>query len=76
MDNREKLIALGTAIHGPLWQNATGRDLKVNSRQIHRWVSREYTPPDGVIDDLIEVAELRKTLLIMAIRSCKKKVEP
>lgn len=70
MQNRERLIALGSAIHGELWQNATARDLGVNPRQVHRWVSGAYSPSDGVIRDLIRIAEAHAARLKDAMRTC------
>lgn len=58
-DNRSSLIALGEALHGRRWQNATAHDLDVDKRQVHRWVSGEYGIPDGVISDLCRVARRR-----------------
>ena len=70
MMNNDLLIQLATAIHGPHWQNATARDLNVNVRQIHRWKTREYAVPDGVIADLVKIAAakmdgLRDALAVM-----------
>ena len=56
MLNNRLLVQLATAIHGPHWQNATARDLGVNVRQVHRWKTEEYEVPDGVIDDLAQIA--------------------
>lgn len=60
MTNLEKLQLLGNALHGPRWQNAVARDLGINPRQVHRWVSGEYEPHEGHILDLIEVAKLKQ----------------
>jgi len=58
--NRDRLIAIGTALHGERWQSATARDLDVDKRQVHRWVSGEYAVPDGVVADLITIAKSRR----------------
>lgn len=60
MTNLDKLRTLATALHGPRWQNAVARDLGINPRQVHRWVSGEYEPHEGHILDLIEVAKLKQ----------------
>ena len=67
MTNRDRLIMLGEAIFGPLWQNATARALGVNARQVHRWVSGEYEPGNGVILDLISIAKQRRAKMDEAI---------
>lgn len=67
--NNELLIKLATAIHGPLWQNATARDLGVNVRQVHRWKTCEYDVPDGVIADLAQIARAKKSALDSALAS-------
>jgi len=69
MTNRDRLRLLGEALHGPLWQNAVARDLGVGHRQVQRWVSGEYMPPDGVIRDLIEVAVQRQAVIASAIEA-------
>lgn len=71
MTNKDRLIHLGEAIYGPLWQNATARALGVNSRQVHRWVSGEYEPSDGVIRDLVAVAKEKRAAIEVAIRLAK-----
>lgn len=69
MTNRDRLIMLGRAVFGPLWQNATARALGVNSRQVHRWVSGEYEPRDRVIRDLIAIAKQKRAAIDEAIRA-------
>lgn len=68
MTNLDKLSMLGEALHGPRWQNAVARDLGINPRQVHRWVSGQYEPHDGHIADLIVLAKARKAHLAEAIR--------
>lgn len=67
MTNFEKLRTLAMALHGPRWQNATARDLGINPRQVHRWVSGEYEPHEGHISDLISLAMERKIQITEAI---------
>ena len=70
MTNLEKLRLLGEALHGPRWQNAVARDLGINPRQVHRWVSGEYEPHEGHISDLIAIAKERKIQITEAIANC------
>lgn len=72
MTNRDKLRALGEALHGGRWQNATAADIGVDKRQVHRWVVGEYDPPDGVIADLIRVARQRAVTINAAITAALK----
>jgi transposase-like protein len=67
MTNRDKLRLLGEALHGLHWQRAVARDLGINSRQVHRWVSGAYEPHDGHIADLIAIAKNRQIKLHEAI---------
>lgn len=69
MTNLDKLRVLGEALHGPRWQNAVARDLDINPRQVHRWVSGEYEPHEGHIADLIAIAKSRQIQLQEAICS-------
>ena len=62
-------VRVGRAIFGALWQNATARALRVNPRQVHRWVSGKYEPGDGVIRDLIAVARQKRAEIDEAIRA-------
>jgi transposase-like protein len=65
--NFDKLRLLGEALHGPRWQNAVARDLGVNPRQVHRWVSGQYEPHESHIADLIALAKDRKLQITEAI---------
>ena len=67
MTNLEKLRTLAMALHGPRWQNAIARDLGINPRQVHRWVSGEYEPHEGHIGDLVAIAKERKIQIEEAI---------
>lgn len=69
MTNLDKLRTLGEALHGPRWQNAVARDLGINPRQVHRWVSGEYEPNEGHIADLIAIARKRNVQITEAICS-------
>ena len=69
MTNLEKLRLLGEALHGSRWQNAVSRDLGVNPRQVHRWVSGEYEPSNGHIADLVAIAKVRQIQIQEAICS-------
>lgn len=66
--NTEKLRLLGEAMHGTNWQNAVARDLKLNVRQIHRWVSGQYEPNRDTVAKLADVARVKRDLLDVAIR--------
>lgn len=70
MTNNDKVRRLGEAIHGPRWQNAVARDLGVNPRQVHRWVSGQHKPRDSVISDLLAVARDRHEQIAEAIKEC------
>lgn len=72
MTNRDKLCMLGKALYGPRWQNATAIILDIDKRQVHRWVSEEYDPPDVVISDLIRVARKRVANINAAIAESTK----
>ena len=67
MTNFEKLRLLGEALHGPRWQNAVARDLGINPRQVHRWVSGQYEPHEGRIANLIAIAKKRNIQITEAI---------
>ena len=69
MTNFEKLRTLAMALHGRRWQNATARDLGINPRQVHRWVSGEYEPHEGHIADLIVIAREQAARIKNAISS-------
>ena len=69
MTNFEKLRTLAEALHGPRWQNAVARDLGINSRQVHRWVSGQYSPNEGHISDLIKIAEERVKTIRQGIKA-------
>jgi transposase-like protein len=69
LTNLDKLRLLGEALHGPRWQNAVARDLDVNPRQVHRWVSGEYEPHEGHVADLIRLAQRRSAKIAEAIES-------
>ena len=73
MTNLEKLRLLGDALHGPRWQNAVARDLGVNTRQVHRWVSGQYEPNNGHIADLVAIAKDRALAIVTAIEHCGSK---
>ena len=68
MTNLGRLRLLGEALYGPRWQNAVARDLDINSRQVHRWVSGEYEPHEGHIADLIAIAKERNIQIEEAIQ--------
>lgn len=72
MTNRDKLRTLGEALHGPRWQRPVATDLDIDDRQVRRWASGEYDPPDGVIADLIRVARLRAANINAAVASALK----
>lgn len=72
MTNLDKLKLLGEALHGPRWQNAVARDLGINSRQVHRWVSGEYEPHHGHIADLMQIASARGVMIAAAIDECQR----
>jgi hypothetical protein len=67
MTNRDRLTALGEALHGPRWQRQTAHDLDVDPRQVQRWTSGEYDVPDGVIADLERVARDRVKIINAAL---------
>ena len=67
LTNLDKIRILGEALHGPRWQNAVARDLSINPRQVHRWVSGEYAPHEGHIADMMKVAKLKKLLIAAAV---------
>jgi len=67
MTNIDRLRLLGEALHGPRWQNAVARDLGINSRQVHRWVSGQYQPHEGHIADLVAIAKERNIHIKEAI---------
>lgn len=67
MNNRDRLTHLGIALYGPNWQRAVARALDVDSRQVRRWASGEYTPSDDVIADLVAVARERGAVIDRAI---------
>jgi transposase-like protein len=69
MTNLDRLRILGEALHGERWQNAVARDLGINSRQVHRWVSGQYEPHDGHIADLVAIAKERSIQITEAIKS-------
>lgn len=69
MTNLEKLRIVAEALHGARWQNAVARDLKINPRQVHRWVTGEYSPHEGHVSDLIAVATERRDVIEEAINS-------
>jgi len=68
MTNLDRIRLLGEALHGPRWQNAVARDLGIDPRQVHRWVSGQYEPRDGHIADLIDIAKERKIQITEAIQ--------
>lgn len=70
MTTLDRLRILGEALHGPRWQNAVARDLGINARQVHRWVSCEYEPHEGHIADMLVIAKDRKLAIIAAIEYC------
>jgi len=72
MTNRDKLMTLGEALHGPRWQMATASDLAVDKRQVHRWLSGQYAVPDGVVSDLVIIARRRAASLNAAIAASTK----
>lgn len=69
---RLRLAVLAIARHGRDWQNATARDLDINSRQISRWRSGQYQPKPEHIAELAEMLRINgiiaaETLAVVAV---------
>jgi len=71
MTNADRIRLLGETMYGARWQNAVARDLGINSRQVHRWVSGEYKPHDGHVRDLLAIAKERNKDMNDAIRQAQ-----
>ena len=74
MTNLDRLRMLGEALYGERWQNAVARDLGINSRQVHRWVSGQYEPHEGHVSDMLVVAQERRAEIEAAIATAHKTI--
>lgn len=68
MTNTDRIRLLGEAMYGARWQNAVARDLGINSRQVHRWVSGQYEPHEGHVADLAAIARERGVRILDAAK--------
>lgn len=57
------LSEIGEALYGPRWQSDLARDLKVSIRSVQRWGAGEWPVPDGVWDELRQIAKVRGAAL-------------
>ena len=71
MTNLDKLKLLGESLHGTRWQNAVARDLGINSRQVHRWMTGQYMPHEGHIADLVDKLRERQAQIKEALRAVR-----
>jgi len=65
-DNQRRLVELCEELFGEQWQNRAAKALAVNHRQVHRWVSGEYEPPDEIVEQLGAMAR-RKAVKLMKV---------
>ena len=65
-DNQRRLVELCEELFGEQWQNRAAKALAVNHRQVHRWVSGEYEPPDEIVEQLGGMAR-RKAVKLMKV---------
>jgi hypothetical protein len=63
MNAADLFRAAGEALFGRTWKSELAELLEVNERQVRRWASGQYDPPEGVWADLAAmIAERRISL--------------
>lgn len=65
----EWLRRIGPLIYGPTWQTGVSKALDVSTRTVLRWLAGEYPIPDGVIDELRQIAKQRQAEIGDALKA-------
>ncbi|EKO3612166.1 hypothetical protein M3914_003377 [Vibrio metschnikovii] len=69
MEKKVLLEKTGRALYGERWQSDLARDLKLDSRRIRQWLSDDRPIPDGVVNDLKDLLQERRSLIDDVIKN-------
>jgi len=72
MTNIEKIRKIGIVLYGDRWQHAAARDLGIHHRQLTRWISGEYNPPDEILESMTKIAFQKITSIDREVRKALK----
>lgn len=70
MTNKDRLSRLGRALYGERWMRAVSFDLGVDPKQVRRWASGAYEPPDERVSMLRRICEQRIDSMSEVLDDC------